>query len=69
VFADANQAWFEDTASAVQRSLKIVAADIVAADDVWRLKTRFSASRGLAATALKEHHNLRNSGSIRPDLS
>jgi len=52
-FAAANQAWFEDTASAVQRLLKNVAAD-----GVGHLKMRFRATRGFAVTALMEHHNL-----------
>jgi hypothetical protein len=63
-FAAANQARFEDSASAVQRLLKNVAAY-----GVGRLGTRFQAIRGFAATALKEHHNLRKWGSDRPDLS
>jgi hypothetical protein len=63
-FAAANQAWFKDTASAVQRLLKIVAAY-----DVRRLVTRFPPTRGFAATALMEHHNLPRWGSDRTDLS
>jgi hypothetical protein len=63
-FAAANQAWFEDTASAVQRLLKNVAAY-----GVSRLSTRFRTTRGFVATALMEHHNLPRWGSDRPDLS
>jgi hypothetical protein len=63
-FAAANQARFEDTASAVQRLLKNVAADGAGGP-----KTRFGAIRGFTATALMEHHNLRKLGSDRPDLS
>jgi hypothetical protein len=52
-FAAANQAWLKNTVSAVQRLLKNVAAY-----GVGRLKMRFRATRGFAATALMEHHNL-----------
>ena len=63
-FAAANQAWFKDTASAVQRLLKNVAAY-----GVERRKTRFPPTRGFAATALMEHHNLPRWGANRTDLS
>jgi hypothetical protein len=63
-FAAANQARFEDTASAVQRLLKFVAAD-----GVIGLKSAFPEERGFAATALMEHHKFRNLGAKRPELS
>jgi hypothetical protein len=63
-FAAANQARFEDSASAVQRLLKFVAAD-----GVWIGKSVFPAGSGFAATALMEHHFLRKLGAKRADLS
>jgi len=63
-FAAANQARFEDTASAVQRLLKFVAAN-----DVRRFKKVFPVARGFVATALKKHHNLWKWDAKRPDLS
>jgi hypothetical protein len=64
LFAAANQARFEDTARAVQRLLKFVAAD-----GVGKFNTVFPGSSGFVATALKKHHNLWRWGAKRPDLS
>jgi hypothetical protein len=64
LFAAANQARFEDTACAVQRLLKFVAAD-----GVERFNIDFPGLSGFVATALKKHHNLWKWGAKRPDLS
>jgi len=64
MFAAANQASFEHTASAVQRLLKFVASE-----GVQRINRVFRAERGFAATALKEHHNFRKWGAPGSDLS
>src|SRR5262249_44619381 len=63
-FAAANQAWFDHTASAVQRLLKFVAAK-----GVQRANSVFGAERGFTATALKEHHNFRKLGARGAELS